>query len=86
MRIELASGDRPHDGHLHCDERILPATDLACRVEVLPFATDSVESILAYHIIEHFPFESIIPVLAEWRRVLKPGGEIMVVTPNLGYI
>ena len=86
MRIELASGERPFDGYLHCDQRLLPSTDLVCRVETLPFATDSVDSLLASHIIEHFPYAGIVSVLSEWRRVLRPGGTILIITPNLGYI
>ena len=86
MRIELASGERPFDGYLHCDQRLLPSTDLVCQVETLPFATDSVDSLLASHIIEHFPYASIVSVLSEWRRVLRPGGTILIITPNLGYI
>ena len=46
MRVELASGERPHNGYLHCDMRLLESTDLVCRVEVLPFANNSVESLL----------------------------------------
>ncbi len=86
MKVELASGERPYDGYLHCDERILPATNLVCRIETLPFAENSVESLLASHIIEHFPYAGIGDVLAEWHRVLKPGGSILIITPNLGYI
>ena len=86
MRIELASGERPFDGYLHCDQRLLESTDLVCRVETLPFATDSVESLLTSHIIEHFPYDRTVSVLAEWRRVLRPGGTILIITPNLGYI
>ncbi len=86
MKVELASGERPYEGFLHCDERILPATNLVCRIERLPFADNSVEQLLASHIIEHFPYATIGAVLAEWRRVLRPGGGIHIITPNLGYI
>jgi len=86
MKIELASGLRPHDGYLHCDVRILESTDLVCRVESLPFAANSVESLLASHIIEHISYRNTVEVLKEWHRVLLPGGNILIITPNLGYI
>jgi predicted SAM-dependent methyltransferase len=86
VRVELASGERPHDGFCHCDERILAATDLVCRVECLPFADDSVESMVASHIIEHFSYLTVEEVLAEWHRALKPGGDILIITPNFGYV
>jgi predicted SAM-dependent methyltransferase len=86
MKVELASGERPREGYLHCDMRRLESTDLACRVESLPFAGGSVEDLLASHIIEHFPYARVGEVLAEWRRVLSPGGTLRIITPNLGYI
>ena len=86
MRIELASGERPYDGYFHCDERLLPATGMVCRVECLPFVTDSVEAILASHIIEHFSYLTVDKVLDEWYRALKPGGDILIITPNFGYV
>lgn len=86
MRVELASGERPHDSYFHCDERRLPATQMVCRVECLPFATGSVEAILASHIIEHFSYLTVDQVLAEWYRALMPGGDILIITPNFGYV
>lgn len=86
MKIELASGDRPQPGYLHCDQRRLASTDLVCRVECLPLADDSVEQLLASHIIEHFSYRAVLEVLREWRRVLRPGGQILIITPNLAYI
>ncbi|HUU29314.1 MAG TPA: methyltransferase domain-containing protein [archaeon] len=86
MKIELASGTRPQEGYLHCDVRLLESTDLLCRVETLPFATNSVEALLASHIIEHFSYRETDTVLKEWHRVLRPGGTILIITPNLAYI
>lgn len=86
MRVELASGERPFDGYFHCDMRLLESTDLVCKVEVLPFADNSLEELLASHIIEHFSYREIEWVLEEWFRVLRPGGAILIITPNFGYI
>ena len=86
MRVELASGERPFAGYLHCDRRALPPTDVVCTVDQLPFLEDSLESLLACHIIEHFPYAQIRDVLSEWRRALAPGGDITVVTPNFEFI
>jgi len=86
MRVELASGERPFDGYFHCDIRLLESTDLVCKVEELPFADDSVETLLASHIIEHFSYREIDRVLEEWYRILRPGGNILIITPNFAYI
>ncbi|OGS49790.1 MAG: hypothetical protein A3K65_04710 [Euryarchaeota archaeon RBG_16_68_12] len=48
-----------------------------------PFRDDSFGSALAHHVLEHVPLETERSVLREIRRVLRPGGFLMVVSPNL---
>ncbi len=48
-------------------------------------ADNSVEEIYASHILEHFPAHQTAAVLAEWVRVLAPGGSIRIAVPNLEY-
>jgi SAM-dependent methyltransferase len=60
--------------------------DLACDVSVLPFEVGSVDFIYAGHLIEHFYPNQILRVLQEWHRVLKPGGRLVVVTPDCGAV
>lgn len=43
---------------------------------------NSVDEIRASHILEHFSFADVPKVLAEWVRVLKPGGLIRVAVPD----
>ena len=46
----------------------------------LPFADQQFDALFAGEIVEHMPD---VPVaLAEWRRVLKPGGFVIITTPN----
>lgn len=42
----------------------------------------SLQGIVSIHVVEHIPDEPLRQVLAEWRRVLKPGGVALVVTPD----
>lgn len=42
----------------------------------------SVSAITAFHLIEHLSFETLFALLAEIRRVLKPGGLLIFETPN----
>lgn len=46
----------------------------------LPFPNNYADYILSVYSIEHIPLADISLALAEWKRVLKPDGVIMVVT------
>jgi len=44
------------------------------------FAADSLDAVISRHVIEHL--RNPVEVLRECWRILKPGGELVVVTPN----
>jgi len=46
----------------------------------LPFRDRSIDVLLHQHVIEHL-YDPVAAV-SEWKRVLKPGGELLIVTPN----
>lgn len=48
---------------------------LQARLPVLPFADDSFDLVIAAHVLEHLP--EPVAALAEMRRVLRPGGQIV---------
>jgi ubiquinone/menaquinone biosynthesis C-methylase UbiE len=43
---------------------------------------NSVDKIVACHLIEHFSFIKSGEALREWHRALKPGGQIILETPD----
>ncbi|AFY72730.1 hypothetical protein Syn7502_00580 [Synechococcus sp. PCC 7502] len=50
------------------------------------FEDQSIESIYASHVLEHFYYgldDELIFTLAEWHRVLKIGGELMISVPDI---
>lgn len=49
----------------------------------LPFADQSVDSIYTTHMLEHFYPDELQQLLRECRRVLKPGGGMRIIVPNL---
>jgi len=67
-----------------CRARGLEA-ELADGVEALAaLPTESCSAVSAIHIIEHLPFESVVKLLDESLRVLRPGGVVILETPNPG--
>jgi ubiquinone/menaquinone biosynthesis C-methylase UbiE len=60
----------------HFPSAALALADVRC----LPFADASADAVTAQHLIEHLAeYEK---ALCEWRRILKPGGMMLVLTPN----
>ena len=49
--------------------------------EGIPFPDNSVDMLYSSHLLEHFYFREMMQLLAECRRVLKPGGTISVSVP-----
>lgn len=68
---------------IYCNARIEPGAEFvkadACN---LPFPDDYADYILADCMIEHLEMVDVIPALWEWRRVLKPAGELVVTTTD----
>jgi len=57
--------------------------EVVCDIRELPFARDDeYDLVRASHVLEHFELRECYEVLAEWRRVLKPGGYLVVCVPN----
>ena len=65
-----------------CRERSLEVTssDVIAYLQNLP--ENSLRAITGFHFIEHMPFETLIKMLDEVVRTLKPGGMVIFETPN----
>jgi predicted SAM-dependent methyltransferase len=57
---------------LYCDARIK-----------IPLPNESVDNVYCSHTLEHFSFQEADLVLKEFMRVLKPGGGVRIIVPNL---
>jgi hypothetical protein len=49
-------------------------------------ADASCDVVRASHVLEHFPFREVPAVLAEWVRVLKPGGVLRIAVPDFAKV
>jgi SAM-dependent methyltransferase len=65
-----------------CRLRGLEVIDEDVMVHLGTLPDNSVGVVTAFHLIEHLPFQTLIRLLGEVQRVLKPGGMIILETPN----
>lgn len=82
-RLEIGCGDLQTEGFEHLDSRDLPGVDHVqdCR-DLSNFDDGTFGEIVAKDVIEHLSWWDVPKALAEWLRVLVPGGSLEVETPN----
>lgn len=81
VRLNLGSGKTPLPGYDNLDIGVDGRTAFP-----LAFADAYADEIRASHLLEHFSHRATVAVLADWVRVLKPGGVLKVAVPNFDYI
>jgi len=81
LRINLGCGPMKYEGwtNVDFDEKYNP--EVIADARALPFEDNTVDELYSSHLLEHFGYEE--PVLEEWHRVLRPGGKITIVVPDL---
>ncbi len=82
VRLNVGAGDDRRPGFLSVDLR-RDVADVVASAHALPFADGSVAEVLALDILEHVPSFRTSSLLAEWHRVLAPGGILTCRVPNL---
>ena len=76
VRLNLGSGGNSIPGFIDIDR------DLGSEVFPLAYDDESVDEILASHILEHFSHRDTQKVLLNWIDKLKPGGRIRISVPD----
>jgi len=80
--LHLGCGDIYLGGWINCDLENDKA-DVKLDCSKIPLPDNSVQEIYNSHLLEHFDFMKGQDVLAEWYRVLVPGGRLITETPDL---
>jgi predicted SAM-dependent methyltransferase len=83
MRLNLGCGKRYKEGFINIDAFDATVADTLMSAEDLAFPSNSVDAIEACQLIEHLGYHHTVSALAEWFRVLKPGGTLLIETPDL---
>lgn len=87
--IDLGCGDPEHsyktpEGEpLRVDLREEVQPDYRCDIRKLPFGTGEFDIVFSSHTLEHFSVAEVPDIMDEWTRILKPGGEMRLMLPNL---
>jgi protein O-GlcNAc transferase len=79
---ESFQGPEWHEVRLDVDPGVKP--DIVASIsDMSPVASGSVDAVYSHHNIEHVFWHEVPRVMAEFFRVLKPGGEALISTPDL---
>lgn len=84
--LNLGSGDISWSGWINVDShgdgwKGTKKPDLVSDITKLPYPDNHADAIAAIHVIEHFYQWEVQEVLEEWKRVLKPGGKLILELP-----
>ncbi len=86
IHLNIGCGNKIWEGFINID---FPGNwsgkkpDIECDVRSLPFHDEYADTAYAIHILEHFHRWETEKTLAEWRRVLKTGGKMVIEVPSL---
>lgn len=78
VRLNIGGGETGVEGEIVVDR----SGEIPMEAWPLPYEDGSVDAIYSSHTLEHFPHRLVPTVLAEWWRVLKPGGKIQISVPD----
>lgn len=85
--LNLGCGQRFHPDWVNVDFTATgPGVIAHDLLNGIPFPTESFSVVYHAHVLEHFPRSQVPQFLGECRRVLKPGGIIRTVVPDLEQI
>jgi predicted SAM-dependent methyltransferase len=83
MKIEVGAGTKPTPGYVHVDTIAHDSVDVVDDGRTLAtFESGVAEEIYSHWFLEHVARHEVAPMFEHWKRVLRPGGKISLVTNN----
>lgn len=87
IKLNLGCGRKILDGYINVDivrsPRATRDPEIFCDLRKLSLPDNYADEAMAIHVIEHFYVWEVVDVLIEWRRVLKPGGLLILECPDV---
>jgi SAM-dependent methyltransferase len=80
LKLDLGAGEIPRPGFVPLGR------GHGSEIYPLPYADESVDEIVASHVLEHFPHGQVETVLKDWVRALKKGGHLRIAVPDFAKI
>jgi SAM-dependent methyltransferase len=59
------------------------APDVVSSITALPFGAETLDAVWSSHCVEHLHANDVALALGEFRRVLRPGGLVLIAVPDL---
>ena len=87
MKIEFGCGKDVKEGFVGSDIRALDNVKYVCECWNIHkyVENNSVDEIFSRHMFEHLTFKQGRNALVSWKKVLKVGGSVRIIVPNLKY-
>lgn len=82
-RLNVGCGGRRLPGYTGVDVVPRPAADIVAPADKIPLPDNSVDEIIAIHVVEHVHHWEVSSLLKEWFRLLKPGGRLVMEMPDI---
>lgn len=88
MRLNLGCGRHVLDGWMNVDIQVSPrlhqrVPEIISDLRKIPLPDECANEAMAIHVLEHFYRWEVDQVLHEWRRLLKPGGRLILELPDV---
>lgn len=84
LNVGCANNREPGFINLDMDPQVHPDVVWSLEALPLPFDDCTFDCIFASHVLEHVERRSIIPLIHDFHRILKPGGRLIGITPYGG--
>ncbi len=83
-RLNWGCGSWTEPGWINADSKDDPGIDISGDIrDGLPLESDSIDYAATIHALPEIPYDDLVPILTELRRVLKPNGTLRVSVPDL---